>query len=201
LIKTSQELSVREKFIILVDNDYLKKSEIIVLLQGDGINRVEKAAKLFLAGFAPKVMVSGGVNNVKSGAFQNKIIINSLISYGLRRQDILIEERSRNTREQAENVLELARVFNWKKMILVASHYHQYRAYLTFLKRMKELNILIEIINAPVKNLKWFEENKWGKRFDILAEEFDKIERYRKLGHIATYEEAIEYQKWKELRT
>ena len=37
-------LSKREKFIALVDNDGLLKSDVIVLLEGDGYNRYQKAA-------------------------------------------------------------------------------------------------------------------------------------------------------------
>ena len=79
--------------------------------------------------------------------------------------------------------------------MLIASNYHQYRAYLTFLKCMEDANLLIEIMNAPAR-LKWFEENNWGRRIEILDLEFEKIEKYS--HHLSTYEKAIEYQKWKE---
>ena len=33
-----------------------------------------------------------------------------------------------------------------------------------------------------------------------LEKEFERIEIYSKMGHLATYEQAIEYQKWKETK-
>jgi hypothetical protein len=54
------------------------------------------------------------------------------------------------------------------------------------------------LYNAPVRNLGWFSETGWGTRFNRLEKEFERIERYSTMGHLATYEEAIEYQKWKE---
>jgi hypothetical protein len=35
-------------------------------------------------------------------------------------------------------------------------------------------------------------------RFDRLAAEIERIEKYSAMGHLATAEEVIEYQKWKE---
>jgi hypothetical protein len=54
------------------------------------------------------------------------------------------------------------------------------------------------IYNAPVRNLSWFSETGWGRRIDRLEQEFERIEKYEKLGHIATFDEVINYQKWKE---
>jgi hypothetical protein len=56
----------------------------------------------------------------------------------------------------------------------------------------------IILYNAPVRNLPWFSENPWGRRFDRLEQEFDRIDRYSQLGHLASYDEAIAYQQWKE---
>ena len=47
-------------------------------------------------------------------------------------------------------------------------------------------------------NLNWFVDSGWGYRFDRLAAEFERIEKYSALGHLANAEEVIEYQRWKE---
>ena len=39
-----------------------------------------------------------------------------------------------------------------------------------------------------------------GVRFERLEQEFIRIQKYSQLGHLATYGEAIDYQKWKELQ-
>ncbi len=35
-------------------------------------------------------------------------------------------------------------------------------------------------------------------RFERLTAEFERIEKYSAMGHLATADEVIEYQKWKE---
>ncbi|MDP4267480.1 MAG: YdcF family protein [Bacteroidota bacterium] len=188
----------REKFIILVDNDYLKESDAIILLEGDGLFRVEKAVELYNKKFSRKIVFSGGIFEPSYGSFPADYIVPELLNKGVNKNDIIIEGNSFHTQGQSVEIINLCIKENWKRIILVASHYHQYRAYLTFLKAMYDANIMIEIINATSQNLHWFEETGWGKRFDLLESEFIKIEKYSKKGHLATFGQAIEYQKWKE---
>lgn len=189
-----------EKFIVLVNNDCIKKSDAIVLLEGDGYSRVDKAAELYHMKYSDKVIFSGGFDDPKSGAFNHYKVLPKMIECGIKEKDIIIEDNSKNTRQQGEEIMKMIKENNWKRILLVASGFHQYRAYLTFLKCMKDLNMLIEIINAPETNLKWYEENSWGKRIDLLDLEFKKIEEYSKKGHLFNYDEVFEYQKWKELQ-
>lgn len=194
-------LTAREKVIALVDNDGLSKSDVIILLEGDGFNRYEKAVNLYKQGFAPKIIFSGGIVDYEYGSFPYVDVLPHILTQGVPEEDIIHEDKSLNTREQALAVLELAFKNNWKRLILVATHEHQYRAYLTFLRVIIDSGAEIIIYNAPVRNLKWFSENPWGRRFDRLEQEFERIERYSALGHLATFEEAIIYQEWKEDRT
>jgi len=191
-------LTTREKFIILVDNDTIKVSDVIVLLEGDGLFRVKKAVELYHNNYAKKIIFSGGIFDPKYGSFPKEYIIPELIQGGISSEDIIIEGTSLSTRDEAIEVMALCKQNSWKRIILVASHYHQYRAYLTFIKAMQEAELLIEIINGTSQNLKWFEETGWGNRYDLLAQEFLRIEKYSEFGHLATFEEAVEYQKWKE---
>lgn len=188
----------KEKFLVLISNERLKKADAIILLEGDGLNRVKPAADLYLQGWADTIVVSGGVYTPDYGSYPSEYLIPELIKGGVPSEKIVIEGKSKHTREQAEEVLELARNHGWKKIILVASSYHQPRAFLTFLKVMNEKNLKLQIINAPARELSWFEETGWGKRNELLDAEFEKIEKYMALGQMATFKEAIEYQQWKE---
>jgi len=191
-------MKLREKLIVLVDNDCIKKADAIILLEGDGLNRYHKAVDLYQAGFADKIVFSGGITNQAYGSIPFSIIYPELINKGIPSTSIIHESTSQNTREQAIEVINLAKLNGWNKLILVASHYHQYRAYLTFLKEILDTNSNILLYNAPAVDLKWFEETGWGKRFDLLEDEFDRIEKYTELSHLVSYNEVIEYQKWKE---
>lgn len=191
-------MNTNEKLIVLVDNDCIKQSDAIILLEGDGKNRFKKAVELYKKGFSDKIVFSGGINNQVYGSFPFSLIYPELINAGVSPLAIFHEANSQNTREQAIEVVKLAMSNGWKKLILVASHYHQYRAYLTFLKEIIDSNSNILLYNAPAKDLKWFEETGWGNRFDLFSAEIKRIKKYSKLSHLASINEVIEYQKWKE---
>ncbi len=192
-------LSEREKFIALVSNDTLKKSDAIVILEGDGFNRISHGAFLFKNGWAPLIVISGGIDKPPH-SLPAKVMLPELLKLGIKESSVLLEEKSMNTREQAVEIMKMVKEKNWKSIIIVASHYHQYRAYLTFLKGMKEAGLDILIINSPARDLKWFEDDEKasGKRVDVLEREFEKIEEYSLKGHIASFEDVILYQIWKE---
>ena len=171
-------LTTREKFIALVDNDGILESDAIVLLEGDGFNRYKKAADLYLGGMSQRIIFSGAITDYSYGSFPFEDILPRLLSSGVPRDAIIHEKKSQNTREQAIEVINMAKANNWKKVILVATHEHQYRAYLTFLKEVLKSDQDILLFNSPVRNLKWFENNVWGKRFDNIDKEFEKIEIY-----------------------
>ena len=190
----------REKFIALVDNDCIQPSDVIILLEGDGLNRCEKAASLYAKGWADKILFSGGICNYSYGSYPIVDVLPELNRLGVKNEDVILENKSQNTLEQAKFVIQLALKNNWKKLILVATHDHQYRAYLTFLKRVLEIDGEILLFNAPARNLSWFQETGWGTRFERLEAEFDRIEKYSDLGHLASCADVIKYQEWKELR-
>jgi len=188
----------REKAIAIIDNDCIMKSDAIILLEGDGYHRYSKAAGLYRDGWADKIVFSGNITDYEYGSFPLSDVLPHILETGVPREAVIHENISLNTYEQAREVLDLARKNDWKKLILVASHEHQYRAYLTFLRQVLDMDIGILIYNSPARNLGWFVNSGWGVRFDRLEIEFDRIDKYSKMGHLATYKEVIDYQKWKE---
>jgi hypothetical protein len=187
-----------EKIIAIVDNDCIEKSDAIILLEGDGYNRYRKAVDLYNEGFAKKIVFSGGITDYEYGSYPFSDILPYMLDLGVPEYNIIHENVSQNTKEQAVEVMKLALEKNWQKLILVATHEHQYRAYLTFLKEVSVLNRNIVLYNAPVRNLKWFDTNPWGRRIDRLEQEMKRIEIYFDKGHLTGVDEAIKYQEWKE---
>ena len=188
----------REKIMAIVDNDCLMKSDAAILLEGDGFFRFQKAVELYEKGLASKIVFSGNIIDKHYGSFPFNEIKPYLLKEGIPENIIIHEDKSTNTREQAIEVVKMAVEMGWKKLALIASHEHQYRAYLTFLREVLDTGCGLIIYNAPVRNLKWFVDSGWGMRFDRLIAEFERIERYSAKGHLATADEVIEYQKWKE---
>lgn len=188
----------RETVMAIVDNDCLTKSDVAVLLEGDGFFRFTKAVDLYKRKIVSKIVFSGNIIDKEYGSFPFEEVKPYILKEGVPEDILIHEDKSHNTKEQAIEVINMAIEKDWKKLALVASHEHQYRAYLTFLRQVIDIGKEIIIYNAPVRNLNWFIDSGWGTRYERLISEFDRIEKYAAKGDLATVDEVIKYQKWKE---
>lgn len=188
----------REIIMAIVDNDCLEKSDAAILLEGDGFFRIQKAVSLYKKGVVSKIVFSGNIEDKEYGSFPFEEVKPFILKSGVPESDLIHEDKSLQTRQQAVEVVKIAVKNGWKKLALIASHEHQYRAYLTFLREVLDTRSGLILYNAPVRNLNWFIDSGWGTRFDRLSAEFDRIEKYSAMGHLANAQEVVEYQKWKE---
>ena len=182
----------------IVDNDCLTKSAAAILLEGDGFFRFQKAVDLYNKGTVSKIVFSGNIIDKSYGSFPFEEIKPFIVKGGVPEKDLIHEDKSLNTRQQAVEIVKMAIKNEWKKLALVASHEHQYRAYLTFLREVLDTKSGIILYNAPARNLNWFIDDGWGTRFERLSVEFERMEKYSAIGHLANMQEVVEYQKWKE---
>lgn len=188
----------REIIMAIVDNDCLTKSAAAILLEGDGFFRFQKAVDLYNKGTVSKIVFSGNIIDKSYGSFPFEEIKPFIVKGGVPEKDLVHEDKSLNTRQQAVEIVKMAIKNEWKKLALVASHEHQYRAYLTFLREVLDTKSGIILYNAPARNLNWFIDDGWGTRFERLSVEFERMEKYSAIGHLANMQEVVEYQKWKE---
>lgn len=194
---TKKELEKIE-LLAIVYNDCLRRADAVVCLEGDGEARIGATLKIFKAGLAKVIVVSGGLNQppfslgaVKMGK--------KFMAEGVAKDKLIIEEKSQNTYEQAKEVMKIAKQKKWRKIILVASNFHQPRAYLTFLKARQDAKLKIQLFNAPVRELAWFRKTALAvNRLELLKNEFKKIDDYLLKGHLVSFKKAIKYQAWKE---
>lgn len=192
-------LTQRERFMAYVDNDCLPMCDAIILLEGDGYNRYQHAVDLYNDQIAPRIVFSGNIINLGYGSFPFEDILPKLLESGVPRDAIYHENRSQNTREQALEIIRICKQLGWSRIVLVASADHQYRAYLTFLRVVIDAKSDVLVFNSSAKNKGWYKDDGWGSRTERLNQEFERIEKYGQMGHLATIEEAIEYQRWKEM--
>ena len=188
----------REIILAIVDNDCLMHSDAAILLEGDGFFRFQKAVNLYKKGIVDRIVFSGNIIDKDYGSFPYEEVAPFILDQGVPEKDLIHEDKSHHTRQQAVEVIKMAMDNGWKKLALVASHEHQYRAYLTFLREVLDTRSGIILYNAPVRNLNWFLDSGWGMRFDRLQAEFERIEKYTAMGHLASAKEVVDYQKWKE---
>lgn len=187
-----------EKLLNIILREEPIVADVAVWLQGDRYDRGQKTVEMYLNKFAPRILISG--NNVLVGGRARKgeenITLDAMKKWaeqkGVAVKDIIVEDKSINTKEQAQNVLGLAKREGWKKIILIASPHHQLRAFLTFLNTAKNLNWDGRIINQSAR-LYWNEvpggRNKKSK--DVLSDELEKIKKYH--NNIATVEDGLAY--------
>jgi uncharacterized SAM-binding protein YcdF (DUF218 family) len=188
----------REIIMAIVDNDCLAPSDAIILLEGDGFHRFRKAVDLYKKGMGKKIVFSGAIVQKEYGSYPFEEVKPFILNAGVPEEDLIHEDKSLQTQQQAVEVVKMAMDRGWKRLALVASHEHQYRAYLTFLRQVLDTKSGIILYNAPVRNLEWFVDSGWGMRFDRLKAEIERIEKYSAFGHLANAQEVVEYQKWKE---
>lgn len=105
--------------VLLVD-DATAQGDVILLLGGGAGERPTRAAELYRAGAAPRILVSGA-----GDADGNRLL---LMHRGVPSSAILLEPNSKTTRENALLSIPVVRSLGAKKVILVTSWYHSRRA-------------------------------------------------------------------------
>lgn len=150
---------------------------------------VEKAAQLYKDGLTPKILVSGGANPA-TGVVEGDLMAKDLEKLGVRRADILIENKSTNTLENvlfSKDVIDQALGLEEVETITaVVKNYHARRALMT-LRRHMPSNITLKpavYISSkyPMTKETWDTNEDWKK---IVLGEKDKIKAYLAKGDIA----------------
>lgn len=198
--KKQDQLNTEEKALLtaLVYSDQLQKSDAVICLEGDGYNRLKPSVNIWSQGLAEKIVLSGGFSGQRPFTIPAEELAQKLRGQ-VPEEKIVIESKSQNTKEQATEIMKIAKKENWYKIILVASHFHQPRAYLTFLKARLKANLNLLIFNAPVKDLSWFKKTSLEKnRLELLKDELIKISEYAVKGHLASFKDVLKHEHLKE---
>jgi uncharacterized SAM-binding protein YcdF (DUF218 family) len=104
--------------------------------------RVWFALELFRAGKAPRIVIAAGNQDPDDGNEpEAQAIADMLVAMGVPRDRLLLEGRSRNTRENADFSLPLVRAIGAKRVLLVTSAWHMPRALGTFEQHWKDSGI------------------------------------------------------------
>jgi uncharacterized SAM-binding protein YcdF (DUF218 family) len=103
---------------------------------GEAGDRVIYAARLYQAGVAPKVLVSGAEGSLSNPGLtsESTVMADMLVFFGVPREAILLENRSRNTYENAVESAGILAAEGLNRVVLVTSAMHMPRAYGVFLK-------------------------------------------------------------------
>jgi uncharacterized SAM-binding protein YcdF (DUF218 family) len=134
-------------------NQQLEEADAILVLCSHDQRVAERGAQLFLAGWAPLLIFSGGLGRITRGMWSEPEadqFARIARGMGVPREKILVENRSTNT---GENVLFTRRLLaeerlSPRKFMLVQKPYMERRSYATFRKLWPEKEVLVT--SAPV---------------------------------------------------
>ncbi len=164
----------------------IQKSDCILALGSHDLRVAERAAELYLQGFAPLVIMSGGLGNFTRDVWSEKEadkLATIAIQRGVPEDSVLIENKSSNT---GENILFTKRLLEEKKLdphsfIIVQKPYMERRAYATFKKHWPEKNVVvtspqISFVDYPT------EEIPIDKVINIMVGDLQRIKFYPEKG-------------------
>lgn len=126
---------------------------IVAVSGGDTGARTRQAIELYHNGWAPKLIFSGAARD-KSGPSNAEAMRREARTLGVPDSDIITEEYSETTKQNAERVQNLLGRHRISSVILVTSAYHQRRAMLEFTARSGGE---VAVRNYPVPS-----DNQWS---------------------------------------
>jgi uncharacterized SAM-binding protein YcdF (DUF218 family) len=111
----------------MVDGAAMQRSGQLEL--NDAVDRISRAAILVRTGQARQVLISGGLAFPLPGEVpEAELLAGWLRDQGIPADRIVVEPRSRNTRENALESAALVAKHGWKRVLLVTSAWHAPRA-------------------------------------------------------------------------
>jgi len=167
-------------------NHKLEKADCLFVLGSHDTRVAEYAADLFLRGYAPFIIFSGGLGNLTKDIFQKPeadIFADIAIKRGVPSEKILIENKSTNTGENVEFTKKLLdeKGLKFNTFILVQKPYMERRTFATFKKVWPEKNF---IVTSPPISFKDYsnEEISKDKVINIMVGDLQRIKIYPERG-------------------
>jgi uncharacterized SAM-binding protein YcdF (DUF218 family) len=147
-----------------VVNEKLEKAQAIVVLGGDDLNgsRVHRAAELYRAGWAPRLILSGGP--LRSYFSEVDLMERDALNWGVPKDRlILFRHHATSTLEEARALESVLAQHNFRKVILVTSSFHTRRARRIFLSVYQAQGTQVLVSAAPDVNFDpahWWQERE-----------------------------------------
>ncbi|MFQ5664121.1 MAG: YdcF family protein [Terriglobia bacterium] len=146
-----------------VVDEPLEKAQAIVVLGGDTVmgDRVRHAVKLYQAGYAPRVVLSGA--SIRSYFSEAELMQREATNLGVPAEHLIVARH--NTQSTLKEAQELRRVLtehNFRKIIVVTSNYHTRRVRRIFRTLFRRQGIQVLVSAAPDANFN--PANWWQQR-------------------------------------
>lgn len=187
----------------------IAKSDCILVLGSHDLRVAERGAELFLEGWAPLLILSGGLGNLTLGVWEEAEadrFARTAMAMGVPAGAILLENRSSNT---GENILFTRRLLDEKGLapesfIVVQKPYMERRSYATFRKHWPDktlrvtsprlsfeeypngeisLDKVIDLMVGDLQRIRFYPEKGFQIFQEIPVEVWSAFERLVELGY------------------
>lgn len=155
---------------LLVVDDRPEKVDVLITLAGDS-ERDLYAAELYRLGLAPKIIMSG----CGSSAWK---MAKRAVNIGVRERDIIVEEKSESTYQNAVYSRDIVLAQNFKSAIIVTSPYHMRRTKLVFGRVFR--NTGVELLYCSTRDSGFNVDGQCKSEIDrqIVRREYTKLVYY-----------------------
>ena len=180
-------------------NHELAKADCILALGSHDLRVADRAAELYLDGWAPLVIMSGGLGNFTQEMWTEKEadkFAAIAVQKGVPADAILVENQSTNTGENIMFTQQLlkARGLDMQRFIVVQKPYMERRSFATFKKHWPDKELMVTSPQIPFEKYA-NEEIPMEKVIHIMAGDLQRIKFYPAKGfqiHQAIPEEVWE---------
>ncbi len=167
-------------------NQPIKKADCIIGMGSHDVRTAERAAELFLEGYGPVLLFSGGLGSLTLGRWKKpeaEVYAEVAIRMGVAKENILIENRSTNT---GDNILFSQGVLRKhglrpKSILAVHNPYMERRVWTTFKKLWPEVELFV---TSPNLSRETFCNENFPKEsiLNIMVGDLERIKKYPALG-------------------
>lgn len=139
------------------------KVDVIILLSGDSF-RMEKAAELYKAGYADKVLLTNALASGSTTEYAE--------SFGIPRDALLVENEATSTFENALYSKDILLLQGFDSAIVVTSNYHMRRSKLAYDRVFRDTNISFTYVPYQHDDIT---RGSWEENKTIFKREYRKL--------------------------
>ena len=141
--KTSSLKSKYDVVIVLSGMVDLRSSDSTVIHFSESVDRILAGIKLVTSQRAGTIIISGGDSDLMQTDRSEAVLLGAFAQQmGVHKQQILLDQSSRNTFENAVNTAKLIKQHKFSRILLITSAFHMIRARGCFKKQGLEVDIL-----------------------------------------------------------
>lgn len=167
-------------------NHTLAKSDCILALGSHDLRVADRAAELYLEGWAPILILSGGLGNVTRGIWKDPEadrFARIALDKGVPAEAIFIENKSTNTGENIQFTRRLLeeKLLHPQHFLLVQKPYMERRTYATFRKQWPDKDLLVTSPQIAFEDYPT-EEIPMERVIEIMVGDLQRIRLYPQKG-------------------